>query len=232
MKVIGIMGGMGPVATEELYRRIIQRCQREYNAIQDADYPDIVLYSKALEGTDETGITDADLAYKEFIEGITKLQRGGADFIIIPCNTLHTFIMKLRQHLAIPVLDMTEETAKRVSRAGLKKVGLLASESAYASKMYDSALKEQGVFCMTPTKEDIKALTAVILNVMGGNESAKDKKTLLKIVGSMVEKGAEAVIVGCTELSVILRQDDTETKLFDALQIIAEDAVTESKRYA
>lgn len=223
MKTIGILGGMGPAATAELYNRIIFYCQKNYKAIQDEDYPPIVLYSLPLKGTDETGITDQDLVFKEFSREIKKLEMHGADFIIIPCNTLHTFNEKIRKESKIPVLSIIEETLDEVKRSEIKSLGLLASETTYRDKLYTAHLDN----LVIPSNEEQKQISKVILHVMGGSNTESDKKVLLKIINNMKVEG---VILGCTELSLVLKQNDTKVKILDSLHILAWSAVDRSRK--
>src|SRR3989338_2596440 len=127
MKIIGILGGTGPVATENLYRRIIEICQKKYNAVQDSDYPPILLVSFPLSGTNETGISDESLAFLDFKYSIDKLIKGGSEFIIIPCNTVHHLLERLRKDINVPILSMTEAITKEVLKAKAKNVGILSS---------------------------------------------------------------------------------------------------------
>lgn len=229
MKTIGILGGMGPVATAEFYKRIILYCQKKYKAVQDKDYPPIVMYSLPLQESNETGFANEELIFKEFIQETIKLETHGADFIVIPCNTLHQFTKELRKNTGIPVISIIEETTKEVSSEKMKKVGLLASESTHEHKIFEAALNPFKINVISPKKSEQKLVTKVILNVMGGNHSQQDKKVLLKLIENMKVKGAEAIILGCTELPVCINQNDTKIKIFDTLEILAERAVEKSR---
>ncbi len=218
MKTIGILGGMGPVATAELYKKIIKYCQTKYGAVQDKDYPPIVMYSLPLKGTDETGIINESSVFQEFVKEIKKLKIHGADFVIIPCNTLHTFDKRLQEELSIPLMSIVEVTSNEVKNSKMKKIGLLASETTYGNNLYESYLDS----LVVPDKKERKQISQVILHVMGGKNSQTDKKILLKIIENMK---VDAVILGCTELPVVLNQSDTKIKIFDSLEILAKNAV-------
>ena len=135
-KTIGILGGMGPEASANLYSKMIKYTQHEYGAVQDSDYPPIIIYSMPLLGFDETGIVDQDSVKMQLIEGVRKLENAGCDLIIIGCNTVHIFFDEMQAAVNIPILNIVEETKKKVVDFGCKKVGLFASESTSKTKLY------------------------------------------------------------------------------------------------
>ena len=111
MKTIGVLGGMGPAASATLYANMIEYAQSKYNAVQDTDYPPIIIYSLPLSGFDETGITDENLVKKQLIKGVQILEDAGCDSIVIACNTVHVFHDDMQKAVTIPVLHIVEETA-------------------------------------------------------------------------------------------------------------------------
>lgn len=138
------------------------------------------------------------------------------DFIVIPCNTIHTLLAKLRSISTVPILSMVEETTDLVKRSCLESVGLLASKTTCDDKVY--LLNKLKV----PTGYEQSSVSKVILHVMGGNNSSSDKQVLLDIIERMKVDG---VVLGCTELSVVLRQQDIGVKVFDALEVLARRAI-------
>ncbi len=229
IKTIGILGGMGPEATAEFYKRILKQCQVEHNAVQDKDYPQIVIYSMAPKGSDESGIANRKLLLTEFIDGIIRLTVSGCDFVVLPCNTAHTFLQELRKHIKIPVISMTDKTVEAVARTGgVKTVGLLASEDSYHEEVYAKALKKVGVRLVEPSATDKERITQIILHVMGGRIDKKDKEALISIIRKMEAAGAEAVILGCTELPLVLKAGDSPVKVYDTLDILTETALKEA----
>ncbi|MGD0729184.1 MAG: amino acid racemase [Candidatus Micrarchaeaceae archaeon] len=226
MKTIGILGGMGPAATVELLNRIIFLCQRKYKAVQDSEYPQIAIYSMAPKGSDETGIKNEKLLQKEFIIGSNKLSKVGCDFVILPCNTAHYFMAKIKKQTRIPVLSMTDETVSIVKKSKLKKVGLLASQSSYDHNIYGDILASKGIKLILPNNGERRNITNIILRIMAGNLDKKDKTTLKEIIKQMEKREQiQAIIIGCTELSIILKVNECPIKAFDSLDILAENAV-------
>ena len=141
-KTIGVLGGMGPEASSNLYSKIIKYAQHEYGAVQDFDYPPIIIYSLPLFGFDETGIVDETLVKKQLIEGVKKLESAGSDLIIIACNTVHSYFKEMQSAINVPIFNIIEETKKRVVEFGYKKVGLFASESTNKLELYRQQLRK------------------------------------------------------------------------------------------
>ncbi len=224
-KTIGILGGMGPEASANLYIKIIKYCQRKYGAVQDRDYPPMVIYSLPLEGFDETGIVDEELVKKQLIEGVKKLENAGCDLIIIGCNTVHIFYNEMQSAVNIPILNIVEETKKRVLKEDYKKVGLFAAESTVKYKLYQKKFAESGIEVIAPNEEQQKVLNRVIKHVMGGHQGMDDVIALKEIAMDYIREGAEAIVMGCTEIPLAINQSHTDIRLFDTIEIIVQSAV-------
>ncbi len=226
MKTIGILGGMGPVATGEFFNRIMALCQRIHGAVQDGDYPPISMYSMSLKGSDESGIKNEKVLEQEFVSGIKELGMTKADFVTIPCNTAHHFIATLKKEVRIPIVSITDETVARVEAAKLKRIGLLASESTYIKKVYGRPFAAKRIEVVEPLDTEKKMLTRMVLHVMGGTLTDRDKSDMKAIVRRMKhDSKIQAVVVGCTELSLVLKAKEYPVKAFDALDVLAEAAV-------
>jgi|TARA_B100002003_G_C14149383_1_gene552778 aspartate racemase len=224
-KTIGILGGMGPEASSNLYKKMIKYCQDKYGAVQDSDYPPIVIYSLPLLGFDETGIVDDMLVKEQLIKGVQKLEEIGCDLIIIGCNTVHIFYSDLQSAVKIPILNIIDETKKKVIKIGYKKVGLFASESTTKTKLYQEKFNKENISMIQPNEEQQKILNKIIENVMGGNQKTDDVIDLKNIADCFLKKGAEAIVIGCTEIPLVINQSQIDVKLFDTTEIIVKAAV-------
>lgn len=224
-KAIGILGGMGPVASANLYHKLLSIAQDKYQAEQDSDYPQIILNSLSMQGFNETGFTDQNLVKKELIAGVKTLEAAGADFIIIACNTVHYFLHEMQKNVSIPILSIISETIKEVKKRKYRTVGILSSESTLKLGLYTQELSNENIDAVAATEREQKVLNQVILNVMAGHQGEADTKGIIKIVESMRKKGAEAIVLGCTEIPLVIGQDDIDTHLFNSSSIIAESAL-------
>jgi len=224
-KTIGVLGGMGPEASANLYSKIIKYSQHAYGAVQDSDYPPIILYSLPLEGFDETGIADAMLVRRQLIAGVKRLESAGCDLIIIACNTVHVYYEEMQSAVKIPIFNIVEETKKSVLTSGYKTVGLFASESTSKLHLYEKSFDTANITVITPNEKQQKILNHVIEHVMGGNQKTEDIIALKEIAREYVRRGAEAIVMGCTEIPLAIDQTHTDMKLFDTIEILVQSAV-------
>ncbi len=218
---------MGPEATAQLYKEVISECQRQYGARYDSDYPEIIIYNLPL-----PNVVDNVGSRKGIIEklsyGLRKLEAAGADFVAIPCNTVNVFYSKMCSSVSIPVYSIIEETSKIIYAAKLNKVGVLGTELTIKARLYETALKRYGVATVNPTRKDCKAVTSVIMNILKGEKNADDICRLLEIIKKLKLLGAEAIVLGCTELPLLLNGDaanSAKLPLIDNLKVLAQSSV-------
>jgi aspartate racemase len=224
-KTIGILGGMGPLASANMYKLIVELAQKEFDAEQDSDFPPIIIYSLPLDGFDETGIVDEKLVLKQLIAGAQKLNEAKCNFFVIACNTVHYYQDELRKKIDIPLLSIVDETINEIQKQSIKKIGLLTSDSTASLKIYIEKLQKLDIepVCVKPSQQ--KELNHLILEVMGGHINNENKEKLLALSNSLVDRGAEAIIIGCTELPLIDGLVKKHFKTFDALEIISRHAL-------
>ena len=225
-KTIGILGGMGAAATVDLYRRIVEIAQLQYRAEQDREFPEMILYNMCLIDFDETGITNEVSVKKHLLEGMKKLEVAGADFVVIPCNTVHCFIDELQSAVTIPIVSIIESTKGAVQADGRSRVGILSSRSTRETQLYENALKSAGITFLSAKADEQDKIDAVIGRVISGSQNQQDIEVLENISRRYVEEGAEAVILGCTELPLAISQKDTKIPLYDSTQLLSRAALT------
>ncbi len=226
-KIIGILGGMGPEATAELYLRII----RATKVKRDQDHPRVIIYSNSKVPDRTAAILEAGPSpLPELIRAGKRLEEAGADFIIIPCNTAHYFIDQLQKELRVPILNMIKLSAGRArdSYPNVRKAGLLASDGTVKSGLYKSAYGDAGIEIMELSPErQAEVMKAIYQYIKAGN--LIDGGLLLhKVADDLVTIGAEMIICGCTEVSLVLKEGDLAVPIFDPLQVLAEAAVAEA----
>ena len=227
-KIIGILGGMGPEATIDLFYKIIkftpaEKDQEHLRIIIDNN-PKIPDRTAAILGKGESPLP----ALKETAQN---LEKAGADFIIIPCNTAHYFLPQIQESVNIPIINMIEETASKVKRRGphIKKVGLLASIGTYKTKIYHQYFHKFKIEVISSEKEEQEEIMKIIYAVKAGDLSDEIKKDILKIAQKLIDKGAEAIIAGCTEIPLILKEGDVSVPIIDPTQILARIAVQKAR---
>ncbi len=223
MKTIGILGGMGPEATAQLYLEIIKIFQEEYGAKYDDDFPQIVILNLPLpDVVEEKGSMEAIV--KTLQAGVKKLEQAGVDFIAIPCNTAMNFLPQMKEITSVPFLNVVVETADFIKEMRITTVGIIATEMTLRKNLYGSSL--EGVDLIIPRVEQQKAVTQVILNILCGKKEIADRKFLQELITELKEKGAKKVILGCTELPLLIRTEDT----LDTIKILAKAVVRDATR--
>ena len=227
-KIIGILGGMGPEATIDLFYKIIkstpaEKDQEHLRVIIDNN-PKIPDRTTAILGKGEDPLPALQ-------ETARNLEKAGADFIIIPCNTAHYYISQIQESVNIPILNMIEETAKETQQRTpqIKKIGLLASMGTYKMEIYHQHFKKFNIEVISPEEKDKEEVMKVIYAVKAGDLSEKVKKNIIQIAQKLIDKGAEAIIAGCTEIPLILKEGDVPVPLIDPTQVLAKMAIKKAK---
>ena len=227
-KIIGILGGMGPEATIDLFYKIIKFTSAE----KDQDHLRIIIDNNP-KIPDRTAaiLGKGEDPLPALRETAQNLEKAGADFIIIPCNTAHYFLPLIQESVKIPILNMIEETAKetREKISPIQKVGLLASIGIYKTGIYHQHFKKFNIEIISPEKKDKKKVMKVIYAVKAGNLSKEIKKSILKIAQKLIDKGVEAIIAGCTEIPLILKEGDISVPIIDPTQILAKIAIRKAR---
>lgn len=220
-KVLGIIGGVGPLATMLIGEMIVRltkatKDQEHVHTIIDNDtsIPDRTAY--ILDNSKENPVP-------YLARDAKKLAEYGAGIICIPCNTAHSFYEELQQASSVPVLHMIRETAKRAKELGAGRVGILATDGTLKSRVYQTALEEQGLIPVIPEPDIQKQVMAVIYDyVKAGREMTWD------IWGPIEQamEGCDFVVLGCTELSIVNKELKLGTQYIDSLTVLAETAIT------
>lgn len=226
-KIIGILGGMGPEATAELFFRII----RTTPAKADQEHLRIIIDNNPkIPDRTEAILRGGPSPLPELIKTGLNLEKAGAEFIIIPCNTAHHYLQDLANNLHVQVLDMIKLTAEKMQKEypEIRKVGLIATEGTVKSGIYDRSFSGFGLRVLTPSEGLQKDVTKAIYGHIKSGDLANGRKIVHSVARSLAAEGAQAVICGCTEVSLVIKDGDLPIPVVDPLQILAEAAVTEA----
>src|SRR3989344_3298339 len=219
-KTIGILGGMGPQATSYLYNLIIKKAIKKYGVINNDDFPDIVIFSVAVPDFISSK-NNQKKAFELLKQKVLDANKIGISCLSIACNTAHLLLPELEKHASIPFVSMIKEVAIYAKKLKLKKVGLLGTPTTLKSNLYQGVLAKYGIKTILPKKSKFKVIGSVIRNVIAGIHSKKDRKNLLIIAQELKEKGAQAIILGCTELPLVFPKK-IPLKVLNSLDILAE----------
>ncbi len=209
------------MATVYFMELVIQMTQ----AVRDQDHIDMIVLNHATI-PDRTSFIlgeSTDNPLPVMIGDAKKLEQAGADFVVIPCNTAHYFFREIQNSIRIPMLNIVEETVSYAKETvpGLQKLGILATTGTIESNTYQLACRDQGISCLTPGQTGQEAVMRIIYDqVKAGREV--DIAAFYHLVESLKERGCQAVVLGCTELSVVRRDFRIrQPEIIDSLEVLA-----------
>jgi len=225
MKTIGLLGGMSWESTLGYYRAINEGIRQELGGLHSAK---IALYSvdfEPIEKLQHAG--DWEGTAEVLAEAALAIQAAGADFLLICTNTMHKVAPEIEAAIDIPLLHIADATAEVLMAEGIKTVGLLGTAFTMEQQFYRGRLEsEHGLRVLVPNREDRKTVHRVIYRELClGLCEPESKAEYLRIVRDLADRGAKAVILGCTEIGMLIKPGDTEVRLLDTMTIHAQKAV-------
>ena len=224
MKRIGIIGGMAPESTLLYYKYIIDEYRKHF---EDHRYPEIIIYSVNFQEFIDLMNEDkwSEIA-KKLIEITYSLQNAGADFALIATNTMHVIFQDVANSSPIPLLSIIDSVADEIKRFNIHTVGLLGTKVTMENGFYQKGLSTYGINVVIPDQDDRYEINKVIFKELVNGKILKKSKTLfLTIVHKLIERGVEGIVLGCTEIPLLINQKDVNTKIFDSTYIHAQKAL-------
>ena len=223
MKTIGMIGGMSWESTITYYKLINEAVKETLGGLHSAR---CLLYSVDFHEIEECQAKGEWEKSGSILAGAaSNLEKAGADFIIICTNTMHKVANQIQSSISIPILHIAEATADELLKNNIKKAALLGTKYTMQQDFYKSKLVERGLQVFIPKEEDIELINSIIFNELCmGIISEKSKGDFLRIIQYLSEQGAEGMILGCTEIGLLIQQVDTEIPLFDTAFIHAKRA--------
>jgi len=227
MKTIGLLGGMSWESTIPYYRLINQRIKERLGGLHSAK---IILYSvdfHDIERLQHAG--DWDAAGLTLARAARALEQAGADFIVLCTNTMHKVAPAIEGAITIPLLHIADPTASQIRRDGHTKVGLLGTLFTMEQSFYSERLAQQGLEVITPCAEDSATVHRIIYEELCLGQVLLESRTAYqKILTRLAEQGAQAIILGCTEISLLVGPSDASIPLYDTTSIHALAAADEA----
>lgn len=224
MKTIGLLGGMSWESTQTYYRLINEGVKARLGGLHSAK---LVLFSvdfadiEALQHEGDWPAT-ADILSRAALS----LEKAGADFLVIGTNTMHKVAPEIEQAIHIPLLHIADATARVLKQDGVTRVGLLGTRFTMEQAFYRDRLEDAGIEVITPDQAQRDEVHRVIYEELcRGDIIPESRSSYLDIVNSLSGRGAQAVILGCTEIGLLIRQADTAVPLYDTTEIHAAQAV-------
>jgi len=224
MKKLGIIGGLGPETTSEFYLDVIFSCQKK----DKTNRPLIIISSVPLPYQIEEDAISKNVGIERclpfLIEEAKRLEKSGADFIVMPCNSLHIFINDLRKSVKIPVLSIVEETVRFLKDNKMKKVGIVSTSATIKNRLYEDAFTENNIAFESPNDLQQEKMGKFIYNLVMGQQNNRDREELVKIIDSFESKKVDCVVLACTDLQLLIPKHPT-MKIFDTMKIFSDATV-------
>lgn len=220
-KVVGIVGGMGPSATALLFQKLIDYT----DARVDSEHMHIIIDNNTSIPDRTTAILNGENTPAMHIcESGKKLEQCGAELILIPCNTSHYFYNYIQEQLEIPVVNMIKETARECLEKEYQKIGVLCTTGTRNTKIYDRELEKYGISVLYPDDEGQKKVMEIIYDQVKAGKPG-DASIIKETLKNMEKKGAQAFILACTELPMVIKDGDYGYCFIDSLDVLAKRSV-------
>lgn len=227
MKTIGLIGGMSWESTVTYYQVINETIKKQLGGLHSAK---CILYSVDFDEIEKYQAGgEWDKSADILSEAAQALEWAGADYIVICTNTMHKVAPEIGRRIHIPILHIADMTAAELQKQGIKKVGLLGTKYTMRQDFYKNILIEQGIEVVIPNDADVDVVNRIIYDELClGKISEQSKDIYLDIIMKLAQDGAQGIILGCTEIGLLVRQSDTDIPLFDTTLIHAEQAALKS----
>ena len=223
MKTIGLLGGMSWESSVTYYQIVNQMVKERLGGLHSAK---VILFSvdfAQIEKFQAEG--DWEKSATVLSAAAQSLERAGADIIAICTNTMHKVYPQVQQSVNIPVLHIAEATARKLTERGIKKVALLGTKYTMTQDFYKDKIIEAGIQVLVPQEKDLEMVNRVIYGELcQGLISLESKKEYFRVIKGLEKQGAEGVILGCTEIGLLIGQKDLDLPVFDTARIHAEQA--------
>ncbi|MFS1510909.1 aspartate/glutamate racemase family protein [Chengkuizengella sp. SCS-71B] len=220
MKTIGLLGGLSWESSAIYYKLINERVKEKLGGLHSAKS---MLYSVDFQMFKDLQYEGKwEEATTELINAAKQLEKGGADFLVICTNTMHKMAPEVQDSISIPLLHIADITGEQIKSAGIKKVGLLATNFTMEHSFYKDKLSNYDLEVLVPSETDRKIVHDTIYNELClGKVDEYSKKQYLDIIKKLINNGAEGIILGCTEITMLINEEDINVPVFDTTKIHA-----------
>jgi aspartate racemase len=221
MKKIGLVGGISWVSTMDYYKFINEGVNKQLGGL---NFAECIIYSLNF---GDIQAKSWDNSFELLLNACESLKRSGADSIVLCANTAHLFADRLQEKIKLPIIHIVTETAKAINKQGFKKVGLLGTKFTMEMGFYRKKLEEYGLEVIIPEKQETRDyIQHTVKEELGiGFINPETKTNYIAIVKQLVERGAECIILGCTEIPMLISQDDFAIPIFNTTKIHSEAIV-------
>lgn len=224
MKTIGLIGGTGWVSTVEYYRIINEETNKRLGGLNSAR---CIIYSFNYADIDKNNQRDDHKAnYRLVLDAAVKLKKASAACIVLCANTMHQYADSLETDVKLPLVHIADAAAKEITKKGLTTIGLLGTGFTMEMDFYKKNLETAGINSIVPEKPERDFIHNTIMNeLLKEDFRPESKKKFLEIIDDLERKGAQGIVLGCTEIPLLIKQQDTHLPVFNTLELHARAAV-------
>ncbi|KFF06223.1 aspartate/glutamate racemase family protein [Flavobacterium reichenbachii] len=225
MKKLGLVGGISWVSTIDYYRFINEGINEKLGGL---NFAECIIYSLNFDDFQRNNTNgDWDATFELLLNACRSLEKSGADAIVLCANTAHAVSDQLEKEIKLPIIHVATATANEINKQGLKKVGLLGTKFTMEMDFYFKKLAENNIEAIVPFLQEERDFIQQTLKEELGRGIIKEqtKRAYLSIIEKLIENGAEGIILGCTEIPLLISQDDVSVPVFDTTKIHSKEAV-------
>ena len=221
-KTVGVIGGLGPMATLDFFERILRRTR----AVREQDHLRLII-------DNNTKIPDRN-AFKRgegpspgpaLAAAAHALEKAGAEFIVMACNTTHAWEAEIRAAISVPFISIIEETTKAVAELDPERAGVLAVDACLSSNLYQDALAKRGVKTVLLSADSQRSFMELVYRIKSGDTGDTVRRSMTTLAKKLEAQGAEVIIAGCTEVPLVLTADDIEGELVSSTDVLVERTI-------
>ncbi len=232
MKKAGIIGGLGPQTTANFYMQI-QSIAQEKRGGEGFQRPSLLIHSVPMPADKEAEFIsqglNKELIRDNLIASAKTLEKGGADFIVMPCNTLHMFQKDIEESISTPFISIIDATLREILNRSVAKIGLISTGLTSSRKLYSKPLKDAGIELIEVDSKQQKVLDEIVINLVNDRLNETDKDNFRKILDELMRRGSELIVLGCTDLHIVFDLLNLDIPHIDTMKVLAE--VTAQKVY-
>lgn len=226
MKTVGVIGGLGAETTSRFYLELISLCQKKSKIHR----PPIMIWNIPITYKAEleeitNGVYTQEIQ-QLLVDAAKKLEKSGVNFLVLPCNSAHTFIDTIKKEINIPILNIIEETIKCLIKDNVSKVGLISTLITRNNKLYEHFLMSNGIKFLMPSHAEQIQLNRMILNLTLSKCGEEEEKALIRIINNLKKQGAKNIILACAALPALISKY-SQTKIYDTMRILVNATVKE-----
>lgn len=226
MRTVGIIGGLGPETTADFYLEVVF----SFFDKNKNNRPPMLMWNVPIPNQVEEDFITRNQGAEKYLpfllDAAQRLEKGGANFIVIPCNSVHIFIEEVRESVSIPILSIIDETVDFLKEKRITEVGILATSATIRQKLYDEKLKANNISIQFPSDEDQSKVGSIINSLVNSRNDQTDRQKILTIIDHMSSTGLKNIILACTDLQVLVPKHPT-IQIYDTMAILAQSTVRE-----